>query len=99
MRQAGEVFQALRIYVNKELDNITAFLAIALSLLRPDGRLVCISFHSLEDGLVKDFLREQAQLQRVEILAPKGIVAGDEELSANPSARSARLRAAQLIER
>ncbi len=93
---ATKVFQALRIYVNKELDNITAFLAIALSLLNKHGRLVCISFHSLEDRLVKEFFKSQERMQRVGVLTPKGVVATDEEMQANASSRSARLRAAQL---
>jgi 16S rRNA (cytosine1402-N4)-methyltransferase len=93
---ATKVFQALRIYVNKELDNITAFLAIALSLLNKNGRLVCISFHSLEDRLVKEFFKSQERMQRVGVLTPKGVVATDEEMQANASSRSARLRAAQL---
>lgn len=93
---ATKVFQALRIYVNKELDNITAFLAIALSVLNPEGRLVCISFHSLEDRLVKEFFKEQERMLRITVLTPKGITATDEELLVNPSSRSARLRAAEL---
>lgn len=96
---ATKVFQALRIYVNKELDNISSFLAIALSLLNQDGRLVCISFHSLEDRLVKEFFKSQERMQRVSILTPKGVAASDEEIYANSSSRSARLRAAQLDEK
>lgn len=92
---ATRVFQALRIYVNKELDNISAFLPAALKLLNPGGRLVCISFHSLEDRLVKDFFREQEQLLNLDVLTPKVVTATDEELEQNASSRSARLRAAQ----
>lgn len=92
---ATRVFQALRIYVNKELDNISAFLPAALKVLNPAGRLVCISFHSLEDRIVKDFFRMQEQLGTMQVLTPKVVVATDEEMSQNPSSRSARLRAAQ----
>jgi 16S rRNA (cytosine1402-N4)-methyltransferase len=93
---ATKVFQALRIYVNKELDNIHAFLAEALRIINPGGRLVCISFHSLEDRLVKQFFNEQASLQVLEVLTPKVVIATEQELRENPSARSARLRAAQV---
>lgn len=87
------VFQALRIYVNKELDNITAFLAAALSTLNSSGKLVCISFHSLEDRLVKQFFKEKESEQLVEILTPSMVSASEQELQNNPSARSACLRA------
>jgi 16S rRNA (cytosine1402-N4)-methyltransferase len=92
---ATKVFQALRIYVNHELDNINAFLPAAVKALAPGGRLVCISFHSLEDRLVKQFFKQQEQLHTVKIVTTKAVVAGDEELYQNPSARSAKLRAAQ----
>ncbi len=92
---ATKVFQALRIYVNKELDNIQSFLATAVKNINVGGRLVCISFHSLEDSLVKKFFNEQARQGQLTILTPKGIVASDEEIHENASARSARLRAAE----
>ena len=94
---ATRVFQALRIYVNKELDNISAFLPMSLSMLKPGGWLVCISFHSLEDRLVKDFFKERAGLNQIKILTPKVVMATPEEAQENPSSRSARLRAAQLL--
>ncbi|MFC1842652.1 16S rRNA (cytosine(1402)-N(4))-methyltransferase RsmH [Candidatus Dependentiae bacterium] len=94
---ATRVFQALRIYVNKELGNISAFLPIALKILKSEGRLVCISFHSLEDGIVKDFFRERAAVGEIEILTPKVVVASEDELAINRAARSAKLRAAQVI--
>jgi len=89
---ATKVFQALRIYVNDELENIHSFLAAAKQVLNPDGRLVCISFHSLEDRPVKQFFKENREF---EILTPKIVTAGDDELKINPSARSAKLRAGQ----
>lgn len=92
---ATRVFQALRIVVNKELENIKAFLSQALPALHPKGRLVCISFHSLEDRLVKQFFQEQRH--ELLLLTPKVIVAQEHELAINPSARSARLRAAEKI--
>lgn len=91
---ATKVFQALRIYINKELDNINAFLSQAIRVINPDGRLVCISFHSLEDRMVKQFFNEQEMTGILEVLTPKVVVAGTQELAENPSARSARLRAA-----
>ncbi|MDP3889575.1 MAG: 16S rRNA (cytosine(1402)-N(4))-methyltransferase RsmH [bacterium] len=94
---ATKVFQALRIYVNKELENIESFLATSLSVLNTEGRLVCISFHSLEDRIVKEFLHDQAQVGKLQILTKKVIMASEQEVARNPSARSARLRAAQVI--
>ncbi|HBR70168.1 TPA: 16S rRNA (cytosine(1402)-N(4))-methyltransferase [Candidatus Dependentiae bacterium] len=95
---ATKVFQALRIYVNKELDNIKMLLQQSLELLSEGGRLVCISFHSLEDRLVKRFLVEHPCLvgnKGFEILTKNIVVATEEEIGENPSSRSARLRAAQ----
>lgn len=92
---ATKIFQALRVAVNQELDQIQAFLPAALRVLSPGGRLVCISFHSLEDRLVKQFFRDKAKetLSEVTVLTPRVVVAGSEELKINPSARSAKLRA------
>lgn len=90
---ATKTFQALRIAVNNELENIETLLKAALTFLKPSGRIVCISFHSLEDRLVKNFFRDnQVQLNT---LTPKPIMATDEELAQNQSARSAKLRAAE----
>ena len=92
---ATRVFQALRIYVNAELNEIKALLAASVKLLKPGGRLVVISFHSLEDRLAKDALREGARSEVFEVLTRKPVVASDEETDRNPRARSAKLRAAQ----
>lgn len=94
---ATRVFQALRIFVNKELENIHAFLPAALQSLNKDGRLVCISFHSLEDRIVKQFFKQQKDLGRIKILTPRVVIPTQEEIDDNPSARSSKLRAAQLI--
>lgn len=96
---ATRVFQALRIYINKELDNIKALLAGSLDVLADDGRLVCISFHSLEDRIVKQFFQEYAGIGRLEILTKRAIAATPEEVDKNPSSRSAKLRAARFIRR
>jgi len=91
---ATRVFQALRIYVNDELENINSFLVATLSVLNSGGRLVCISFHSLEDRLVKQFLKNHKS--SFEILTKKVVTASPEEIQINLSSRSAKLRAARL---
>lgn len=93
---ATKVFQALRIFVNKELENIEIFLKDAVSFLNPGGRIACISFHSLEDRIVKNFFRDNKQ--ELEILTKKPIIATQEEVAANPSSRSAKLRVAEKKE-
>lgn len=96
---ATRVFQALRIYVNDELGNINSFLKASLDVVKPGGRVVCISFHSLEDRLVKRFFQENKKNvlgKGFEILTPKVVVPTDEEISNNPSSRSSKLRAAQV---
>ncbi len=92
---ATRVFQALRIVVNKELESIQSFLTNSLKVLAPESRLVCISFHSLEDRIVKQFMRDQAKnpLIQTELLTPKVCTATEEELAYNRSSRSAKLRA------
>jgi 16S rRNA (cytosine1402-N4)-methyltransferase len=92
---ATRIFQALRIYVNAELDEIQALLRAAPRLLKPGGRLVVISFHSLEDRLAKDALREAARQGIFEVLTRKPVTANEEETDRNPRARSAKLRAAE----
>ena len=92
---ATRTFQALRIYVNSELSEIDALLGIAPHLLQPGGRLVVISFHSLEDRRVKDALREGARQGIYEVLTRKPVTADAEETDRNPRARSAKLRAAE----
>lgn len=95
---ATRVFQALRIVVNDELGLIERTLPILPKLLNPNGRLAIISFHSLEDRLVKRFLREESTLgveSELEILTKSPIVAGKMELGINPRARSAKLRVAR----
>ncbi len=95
---ATRTFQALRIHVNGELDEIKALLEQAPRLLKPGGRLVVISFHSLEDRLAKDALREGASQGIYEILTRKPLTATDEERDRNPRSRSAKMRAAERIE-
>ena len=98
---ATKVFQALRIYVNKELENIEAFLKNSMYILEDGGRLACISFHSLEDRIVKHFFRDR-DIKKTEVrpafeMITKGAcMASEDELDSNRSARSARLRAGIL---
>jgi len=105
---ATRTFQGLRIFVNQELDELHLALAAAERVLKPGGRLVVVSFHSLEDRIVKNFLNERAragggsrhqpEIAQVPpsfvILTKRPVTADDEEISANPRARSAKLRAA-----
>jgi 16S rRNA (cytosine1402-N4)-methyltransferase len=109
---ATRTFQGLRIAVNDELGEIERGLAAAEKLLVPGGRLAIVSFHSLEDRLVKDFFREGSGLAarpsrhlpdvaaaspRFRLLSRKPIVAGAEELAKNPRSRSAKLRVAERL--
>lgn len=105
---ATRVFQALRIHVNQELEQVKQGVAAGIKLLRPGGRMVVISFHSLEDRIVKQLFREQAKgcicppklpvcqcnkVPAVKLLTRKGIRAGEKELEVNSRSRSAILRA------
>jgi 16S rRNA (cytosine1402-N4)-methyltransferase len=90
---ATKFFQALRIETNKELENLEKVLPEALDILRIGGRLVVISFHSLEDRIVKNCFREWGREGKVKILTKKPIVPSEEETRENPRARSAKMRA------
>ena len=106
---ATRTFQALRIFVNEELDELHLALAAAERVLKPGGRLAVVSFHSLEDRIVKNFLVERSKsgggsrhLPEIAQAAPsfvsltkRPVTPGDDEISANPRARSAKLRAAE----
>lgn len=108
-KDMAKVFQALRIEVNHEMDALCEMLTAAISLLRPGGRLVVLTYHSLEDRIVKNFMKSGNVEGKVEQdffgnrLAPlrlvnnKVIVAGEEELQSNPRSRSAKLRIAEKI--
>ncbi|MBU0531734.1 MAG: 16S rRNA (cytosine(1402)-N(4))-methyltransferase RsmH [Candidatus Uhrbacteria bacterium] len=93
---ATRAFQALRIAVNHELEDLEVVLPIALDVLKPGGRLVVISFHSLEDRIVKQFFKSH-QGTDLEILTKKVVKPSREEILANPRSRSAKLRAARKL--
>jgi len=94
---ATRTFQALRIFVNRELDDLKALLEAAPKILKPGGRMVVISFHSLEDRIVKDAFREAAQRGQFRVLTKKPVTASAEESARNPRSRSAKLRAAERV--
>ncbi len=108
---ATKVFQALRIYVNQELENLQRILSDGVELLKKEGRIAVVSYHSLEDRIVKNFFRDAArefinlpgelkttELQpKIKIITKKPIVPTAQELAKNPRARSAKLRVAERI--
>ena len=94
---ATRTFQALRIFVNRELDDLKALLEAAPRVLKPGGRLVVISFHSLEDRIVKDAMREGARDKHFRLLTKKPVMASEDEIDRNPRSRSAKMRAAEKI--
>ncbi|MEK7149365.1 MAG: 16S rRNA (cytosine(1402)-N(4))-methyltransferase RsmH [Patescibacteria group bacterium] len=94
---ATRVFQALRIYVNKELENLETILKNLPEIIRPNGRVVIISFHSLEDRIVKNYFKQMEKEGKGEILTKKPVVASKEEIISNPRSRSAKLRAIIII--
>ncbi len=114
LHPATRVFQALRIAVNDELGALERALPQAVAVLRPGGRLAVITFHSLEDRIVKHFFRREARdcicpprqpvctcghKAQVRILTSKPVVPGQEEIRANPRSRSAKLRVVEKLER
>lgn len=96
-RVAARIFQALRIAVNDEIENLKKGLEQAFQIINKEGRIVVISFHSLEDRVVKWFFRDLEKQGKIKILTKKPITAGKAEIIANSRSRSAKLRAAMYI--
>jgi 16S rRNA (cytosine1402-N4)-methyltransferase len=109
---ATQVFQALRIAVNQELQHLERFLESGFEILAPAGRMAIISFHSLEDRMVKNAFRKWSRAclcpprvlrcrcgwsQKVKLITKKPIVPSDDEIRANPRARSAKLRVVERV--
>ena len=96
---ATRTFQAIRIYVNRELEDLRALLSDdgAPRALKAGGRLVVISFHSLEDRIVKDAFRSGSRQGLYKLLTKKVVTASDEEVDRNPRSRSAKLRAVEKV--
>ena len=94
---ATRTFQALRIFVNRELDDLKVLLEASPRLLKPGGRLVVISFHSLEDRIVKDAMRAGAKDMHFRLLTKKPVTASEGEIERNPRSRSAKMRAAERL--
>ena len=94
---ATKTFQAIRIWVNRELEGLDLFLADAARRLRPGGRMAVISFHSLEDRVVKHTLRSLQTAGELTIRTKRPLVSSEAEIERNPRARSAKLRAAESV--
>ncbi len=97
LHPATKTFQALRIAVNAEIENLKKGLVQAAEVLAKDGRIAVISFHSLEDGEVKRFFKRCQEIRVFEILTKKPIIPSPEEINTNPRSRSAKLRIAKKI--
>ncbi len=94
---ATKTFQALRIVVNRELSNLVRVLPQAISILAPQGRIVIISFHELEDRMVKQFFKTEEEAGRIELITKRPVKPSEKEITQNRRSRSARLRAARKI--
>lgn len=94
---ATRTFQAIRIAVNRELDVVEKGLHVAWDVLKPQGRIAAISFHSLEDRIVKRLFQEKRTMGEGMLITKKPIMAGEDELDVNPRARSAKLRILEKI--
>lgn len=95
---ATKTFQALRIFVNKELDELEMFLREIVDLLNPGGKLIVVSFHSLEDRIVKFFFKEKASTAAFKLITKKPLVPSAEEVLRNPKSRSAKLRGLCMLD-
>ncbi|MBT9175317.1 MAG: Ribosomal RNA small subunit methyltransferase H [candidate division WS2 bacterium] len=94
---ATRVFQAFRIYVNQELDSLKEFLSKSINYINSHGKIIIISYHSLEDRLVKKYFKDLEITGRVKVLTPKVIKPGRREVLVNPRARSAKMRVLEVV--
>jgi 16S rRNA (cytosine1402-N4)-methyltransferase len=94
---ATRTFQAIRIFVNHELDDLRSLLHAAPQIVKPGGRIVIISFHSLEDRIVKDAFRDGVKQGYYRVLTKKPVAAAEEEMDRNPRSRSAKMRVAEKV--
>ncbi|MDP2651055.1 MAG: 16S rRNA (cytosine(1402)-N(4))-methyltransferase, partial [bacterium] len=94
---ATRTFQALRIAVNEELDSLEEGLEKGFQVLSPKGRFAIISFHSLEDRIVKNFFRDQTHLGKATLITKKPVTPTEEEVRDNPRSRSAKLRIVEKL--
>lgn len=97
LHPATKVFQALRIAANRELEVLKEVLPQAVDILAPGGRLAVITFHSLEDRIVKHYFKNLEITKKVKLVTKKPLVGSEEEIKANPRARSAKLRVVEKI--
>lgn len=95
LHPAARTFQAIRIYVNDELGAAEEGVKKALDLLNPGGRICVISFHSLEDRVIKNVLRDASRAGKISLLTKKPLVPSEQEVAENPRSRSAKLRAGE----
>ncbi len=108
----ARIFQALRIFVNNELEDLSDFLSKSVELLKPEGRIVILTYHSLEDRIVKDFFKYEStecicppglpvcvcnKIKRLEIITRKPVTPEEAEIKENPRSRSAKLRASRKV--
>ena len=94
---ATKIFQAIRIFVNDELNNLSIALEKSLKILNPSGRIAVVSYHSLEDRIVKNFFRDNNKRGLLKIITKKPIIPSEDETNENPRSRSARLRIIQKV--
>jgi len=94
---ATRTFQAFRIYANSELENLKTLLNNLVGIVKPGGRVAIISFHSVEDGIVKRTFQSLGKESKIEIITKKPVEATREEIKENPRSRSAKIRAARIL--
>ena len=97
LKTYSRIFQALRIAANNELDHLSRFLDDFINLLNPGGRIVIISYHSVEDRIVKHKLKELKHKKEIELIYKKPLIPSKEEVSINKRSRSAKMRVGEKI--